>query len=113
MQKLKICFFLIAVLTTSRLSATVDYLAVNHFTKQLYWAETDHPPGLIGWNTIPEGKYKSYTHEYFNQGYSFTKNPFLIEEVLLSVVLLLLLLIMMRKRIRRLARTMKGKKQID
>ena len=37
--------------------ATIDYLVVNHFTKQLYWADTDNSPGLIGWEGLGEDFY--------------------------------------------------------
>jgi len=76
---------------TTKLFATVDYLVVNHLTKQLYWAETDNPPGWIGWKTIPDGLWEREEHNYLEMGYNFTNNPFLIEEFLASIVGLLIL----------------------
>jgi hypothetical protein len=66
--------------------ATVDYLVVNRFTKQLYWADTDNPPGWIGWEYIPDGVWKTEIDKYTKLGYSFTHNPLLIEEWLASCI---------------------------
>lgn len=80
-------FLLICSLSIIKLSATVDYLVVNHLTQQLYWAETDHPPGWIAWENIAENKYQSEEEKYLNMGYTFTQNPFLLEEIILLVLI--------------------------
>lgn len=58
--------------------ATVDYLVINHTTKQLYWADDDNREGFIGWESLP---YSELNPElvYLNKGYRFTKFPYKIE----------------------------------
>ena len=80
--------------------ATVDYLAVNHLTKQLYWADTDNSPGLIGWTSIPEGKYEFYEQEYLERGFTFTENPYLIEEIIGVILILAFATAYFRKQIK-------------
>ena len=73
------------------LLATVDYLSVNHITKELYWGDDgDRVTGVIGWVTIPEGVFEESERKYTEMGYSFTEFPFKIE--LFSIVLIGLLL---------------------
>ena len=91
-------FLFICLLSISPLLATVDYLVVNHLTQQLYWAETDHPPGWLGWENIPEGNYQSEEAKYLSLGYSFTQNPFLIEEIILLILLFTVFLRFLLKR---------------
>ena len=87
------------MLTAQIAMATADYLAVNHLTNQLYWADTDNPPGLIGWTSIPEGKYESYVQEYLDLGFTFTKNPYLIEEIIGVILILSFATVYFKKRI--------------
>lgn len=70
--------------------ATVDYLVVNHLTKQLYWAETDNPLGWIGWTGVGE-IYETKEQKYLDIGYTYTKNPFVIEEIIVLIIILSLL----------------------
>ena len=77
--------------STTKVFATVDYLVVNHLTKQLYWAATDRSPGWIGWEPIPEGQQESDEKKYKKMGYRFTNNPFLIEKIIAITIALLLL----------------------
>lgn len=98
MIRIKLIFTFAIVMVAQFANATVDYLAVNHFIKQLYWADTDNPPGLIGWTSIPEGKYEFYVQEYLDSGFSFTKNPYLIEEVFGALVVLIIAIVFIRKR---------------
>lgn len=88
-MKSKILFLSLILYSFSiiQVQATVDYLVVNHLTQQLYWAETDHPPGWLGWENIPEGIYLSEEAKYLSLGYSFTQNPFLLEEIILIILL--------------------------
>lgn len=86
------------LLTAQIAMATVDYLAVNHLTKQLYWADTDNSPGLIGWTSIPEGKYEFYEQEYLDRGFTFTNNPYLIEEIIGLIILIAIVTFLIRKR---------------
>lgn len=76
---------------TNKGFTTVDYLVVNHITKQLYWAETDNPQGWIGWKGIGE-VYEAKEQKYLEIGYSYTKNPFLIEETIALIITIFLLL---------------------
>ena len=95
---LLLCFCLLPIGT----SATIDYLVVNHYTKQLYWAETDHPPGWIGWEGIPDGIYAEEEERYLALGYRFTNNPFLIEEIgVIGALLIYATFWFMRRRKRR------------
>ncbi len=70
--------------------ATIDYLLVNHYTKQLYWAGTDHPAGLIGWEGVGEN-YHAEESAYLELGYTYTDNPFLIEQAIILAIITLLL----------------------
>jgi len=81
-KKLSLLLIAIFTFTASDVFATVDYLVVNHMTKQLYWAETNHSHGWIGWETIPEGDWQIDKQKYLELGYKITNNPFLIEEVI-------------------------------
>lgn len=79
---------IIFTLQAPNVFATISYLVVNHWTKQLYWAETDHSPGWIGWEAIPDGIYDIKEQEFLEMGYTMTTNPFLIEEIFLLVFVL-------------------------
>jgi len=52
--------------------ATVEYLTVNHITKELFWAETGGyiEVGFIGWEIIPERKHHEDAEKYLARGYS-------------------------------------------
>lgn len=78
--------------------ATVDYLSVNHLTKQLYWGDTDNSPGWIGWETIPDGITQEKEAEYLEKGYEFTENAYLIEEVVCGVLIIGVVLVYGRRR---------------
>jgi len=67
----QIIVFLFALTTTSAL-ATVNYLTVNHITKELFWAETGGyiEVGFIGWEIIPERKHHEDAEKYLARGYS-------------------------------------------
>lgn len=82
---MKTRLFLILIFTSTNAFSTINYLTVNHITKQLYWAETDHPPGLIGWEGVGE-VYKAKEKSYLDMGYTYTENPFLIEEIILLFI---------------------------
>tara|TARA_R100000951_G_scaffold79828_1_gene67732 strand:- start:15 stop:335 length:321 start_codon:yes stop_codon:yes gene_type:complete len=90
-SKLSIILFVTFLFASTKVFATVDYLTVNHVTKQLYWAETDQPSGWIGWTTIPEGQWEIEQKKYLETGYSFTSNPYFIEEVIASLIILSIL----------------------
>ena len=79
--------------------ATITYLAVNHITKQLYWAESDtSEEGFIGWEIIPEAKMHSLEKKYMEEGYTFTEFPYLIETILIIVLVLISLLVVFLKK---------------
>lgn len=84
-MKTRLFSILFLILGSTKSFATINYLTVNHITKQLYWAETDHPTGLIGWEGVGE-VYEAKEKGYLNMGYTYTKNPFLIEEVILLFI---------------------------
>ena len=91
---------------SSRLYATVDFLVINHTTKQLYWASTGAPisHGWIGWGNVPyeewgeDGKWDKEKKKYFNRGYKFTNNPFLIEEIIMLFLMMLFVAYRFKKR---------------
>ncbi|MEZ4684926.1 MAG: hypothetical protein R3B47_02340 [Bacteroidia bacterium] len=89
------------IFSASEACATVDYLVVNHITKQLYWAETDHPPGWIGWESIPETGYAQEEKRYRKLGYKLTKNPFLIEEIIAWGLLLVVFVFFGKRRVKK------------
>ena len=95
----------ILILLTTNVFATVDYLVVNHLTKQLYWAETDHAPGFIGWSGVGE-IYEIKEQQYLDSGYTYTNNPFLIEEGVLVVLTLLITAYYIRRKKKTLYNTM-------
>ena len=88
--------FVLLFLLSNRVYSTVDFLVVNHTTKQLYWASTGSPLsyGWIGWEYVSceqwaeDGKWDEEEKEYFNKGYSFTNNPFLIEEIIMLFLMI-------------------------
>jgi len=59
----------------------VDYLTVNHITKELYWAETGGyiEGGFIGWEVIPERSHHEDLQKYLALGYSYTKFPYKLD----------------------------------
>jgi len=100
MTKFKFILTFTIIITAQVANATADYLAVNHLTKQLYWADTDNSPGFIGWTSIPEGKYEFYEQEYLDRGFTFTENPYLIEEIIGVILILSFATVYFRKRIK-------------
>ena len=94
-------FLLILLFTSMTHSAfaTVDYLTVNHTTKQLYWAKTDHSPGWIGWEYIPEGQWEMAEKEYLAKGYTFTTNPYLIDQLLFAIIFAVLVALRVIRRV--------------
>lgn len=88
----------LSLLTVKSTFATVDYLVVNHITEELYWGETDHEPGFVGWESIPESKWIEAEREYLKNGYSMTKNPYKIELGLGVIIFILGVLIFMLKK---------------
>lgn len=99
-MKIKYIIFLAVLLVISIQStfATIDYLVVNHVTKQLYWAQTDHPPGWIGWEGLGE-VYEPKEKEYLLMGYTYTDNPYVIDRfILLLVVLIIVIYWLIRRR---------------
>ncbi len=90
-MKIRLYSILLFALLSTKVFATVDYLVVNHLTKQLYWAETDHHlPGLIGWEAVGE-VYEIKEQKYLDSGYTYTDNPYLIEEGIFLVIIISLL----------------------
>ncbi|PCJ63691.1 MAG: hypothetical protein COA58_15215 [Bacteroidetes bacterium] len=78
--------------------ATVDYLRVNHITKELYWGDEDHSTGWLGWEGVPDGIYEETTNKYEDLGYSYTQFPFKIELALIGLVLGFLVFIRRKRR---------------
>lgn len=76
---------------SSNVFATVEYLMVNHITKELYWSETDHPPGIIAWNHIPHGKWEASEIKYQNEGYITTTFPYKIDVGILVALTLVII----------------------
>ena len=92
MPKFLIIFF---CLTSFHALCTVDYLCANDITKELYWADTDNPPGLIGWKNLPEN-YETIEKQKIDEGYAYTSFPYKLD--LASILSLILLIGFLRKR---------------
>lgn len=69
--------------------ATVDYLVVNHWTEEYYWADDDHGPGWIGWEVVPEGDMDTAPTKFRMEGYKETTFPWKIELRVFLVSLLI------------------------
>jgi len=76
--------------------ATVDYLAANHLTKELYWFEEDDYEGL-GWKSISEVTEENEKN-YLSQGYTYSAFPHKSEYLLSGIALLTGLTIVARRR---------------
>ncbi|MFK7813577.1 MAG: hypothetical protein AB8B59_13880 [Maribacter sp.] len=88
-------FFLF--LTTSTVFATVEYLTVNHMTKELYWAETEsNKEGFIGWEIIPERSHHEDLSIYLELGYTYTKFPYKVDLLIGLIFILSILLLFLR-----------------
>ncbi len=86
----RILLLTLALLTATWSSATCDWLAVNHTTKQLFWGDEDHPVGYFGWQGYGDGSYEATETKYLALGYSFTDFPFLIETIALAIIMTLI-----------------------
>ena len=95
-----IIFLFLNLLAFNQAQATVDYLVVNHMTHQLYWADSDHPPGWIAWENIPDDRYEGEEVKFLEAGYTFTQNPYLIEELIAfcSLIIAIAGFLLIRKR---------------
>jgi hypothetical protein len=94
--------FLVSIMLISLLPiasyATVDYLAVNHITKEYYWGDDDNGTGWIGWEYIPDGLYETTEADFIKSGYTRTHYPYKIESIIvLAVGALLIGLFIIRK----------------
>jgi len=79
---------------------TINYLAVNHITKELFWAESDtSEEGFIGWEIIPERSLHEDLNNYLELEHTYTDFPYKLDIIAsLFILLPLLLLIVRRKR---------------
>jgi len=81
--------------------ATVEYLTINHITKELYWAETGggNGEGFIGWEVIPERSHHDDLQKYLDLGYTYTRFPYKLD-ILAGLIVLFppILLIIRRKK---------------
>ncbi len=102
-ERMKKLLFLLLIFTfaSSKVFATVEYLVVNHTTKQLFWAATDKPHGLIAWQSIPQSQWGKEEKKYVEMGYTFTKNPFLIEELIISILIFIIFGIWIKKSLKK------------
>ena len=63
--------------------ATVDFLAINHITKEYFWGDEDHDTGLIGWEIVPESGSPYRNPDYLHQqGYTETNFPYKLDLIL-------------------------------
>ena len=86
MVQQKTIFLIALLLMTAPVFATVEWLSVNHVTKELYWAETDREPGFIGWDAIAEGKYDEMKSKYLSMGYTETTFPYKLDLIFVTVI---------------------------
>jgi hypothetical protein len=81
-------------------NATVDYLAVNHLTKELYVYEEESYQGIF-WITIA-GEEKNWNQNeklYLNKGYTYTKNPYKSEYILTALFISIAGFVIARRKI--------------
>jgi len=95
-RKKTIILLLIFSFNVAKVFGTADYLIVNHITKQLYAANTDHFHGWIAWKTLSENELETYV----KMGYRFTNNSFLLEQIILIMGIVIIGYLIF-KRIRR------------
>jgi len=83
--------------------ATVNYLTVNHITKELYWAETGggNGEGFIGWEVIPERSHYDDLQKYLDLGYTYTEFPYKLDILAALIILLPLLIFLIRRKKKR------------
>ncbi len=81
--------------------ATVEFLMVNHITKEICWSESSQIDGVIGWENIPEGRWGTAEKDYLELGYSFTSVSYKIEVVLCLLFLTLLMFLFFTNRRKR------------
>lgn len=73
--------------------ATVDYLAVNHWTNEyFFWGDDDRRQGWIGWEVVSEAQTDTAPKSLAAQGYSETFFPWKIESGLLMCLMLSVLI---------------------
>mgnify|MGYP001210768306 CR=1 FL=1 len=96
MKKIIIIFFFILLVNT-KIFATSDYVAVNNITKQLCVFEAEDIYTPLCWKNI----YESGDITYINKGYTYTNNPYLIEEtILIFIIFLIILFILIYRKIK-------------
>lgn len=66
--------------------ATVDYMAVNHITKEYYWGDDDHRAGWIAWKNVPETQLGTAEEDFIKSGYTRTYYPYKIETAIVLVM---------------------------
>lgn len=86
MRRLSLTLFLMVLLLPITSYGTVDYLSVNHITKEYFWGDEDNRTGWVGWEPVPEGQLATAEKEFRALGYERTSYPFKIES---SIVLAL------------------------
>lgn len=98
LRRYSLLIFLLMLLLPNTLYGTVDYLSVNHVTKEYYWGDEDNRTGWIGWQPIPEGQLDTAEEELRALGYKKTYYPFKIESVVvLTIGILIVGLYFLRK----------------
>ena len=66
--------------------ATVDFLAVNHITKEYYWEEEGSiGTGWIGWEYVPEGQIETAEEDFIKLGYRKADFPYKIESAIFLI----------------------------
>ncbi|WP_017733504.1 hypothetical protein [Nafulsella turpanensis] len=86
MKRYSFIIFLLILLLPVSSYGTVDYLSVNHVTKEYYWGNEDNETGWIGWETVPEGQLDTAEEEFEELGYTRALNPFKIESILILAI---------------------------
>lgn len=81
MRRYSFVILLLILLLPISSYGTVDFLSVNHVTKEYYWGDEDHGTGLIGWEAVPEGQLYTAVVDLEEFGYTRTYYPFKIESI--------------------------------
>ncbi len=75
------------IFLASNLFSTIDYVAVNDFTKEMYVFEEDNYRGIF-WKSIGDTEY--IENKYLNSGYIYTQFPYKLDYALLFVCFLII-----------------------
>lgn len=93
-----IFILLILMVFTTQIYGTTEYLAKNNITKELFIFENDHIINYDGlfWKPVSaeENSYKQIETQLLSDGYKYTKNPYKIEILAISIMICIIVFIL-------------------